>query len=156
MQPQIISFNCLLKNIAGKVLSSTYNREVLNVVDDENVMLLGLAKGLQNLTKGEKRRISLSAQDAYGFYDPKKVILYPRKYLPQDIRVGTSVTIVGKSGRSRIYKVIELYHHMVTLDENHPLAGQDLVFEIEALSVRPATQTEINESYNMVGVQILH
>lgn len=156
MYPQIISFNCLLKNTAGKVLSSTYNREVLTVVDDEQAMLLGLAKGLQNIAEGEKRKIPLSAQEAYGFYDPKKVILYPRKQLPKDIRVGTSVAIVGKSGKSRYYRVIELHSNMVSLDENHPLAGQDLIFEVEALSVRPATQKEIDESINMVRVQVLH
>lgn len=156
MNTQVISFNCVLKNLLGQVLSSSYNHDVLNAVDDEKSMLLGLAKNLQNIKKGEKRVIALSAQEAYGFYDPQKVILYPRRKLPKDIRRGGIVSIMGKSGKLRTYTVIELRSDMVSLDENHPLAGQDLVFEIEALAARSATRAEIQDSANMVGVQILH
>ena len=156
MNPQIISFNCLLKNGVGTVISNTYSRDVLTAIDDQKAMLLGLAKGLTNLRQGERRTISLSAGEAYGFYDPQKIILYPRKKLPRDIRKGTMVTIAGKSGTLRTYKVVELHSDMASLDQNHPLAGQDLVFEIEAISVRDATADEIDESANMVGVQKLH
>ena len=45
---------------------------------------------------------------------------------------------------------------MVSLDGNHPLAGQDLIFEIEALEVRDATPAEIDESVNIVSTQLLH
>lgn len=71
-------------------------------------------------------------------------------------RRGGMVSILGKSGKLRTYTVIELYSDMASLDENHPLAGQDLIFEIEALSVRAATRDEIHESLNMIGTQILH
>ncbi len=156
MNIQVISFNCLLKNKAGNFISSTYNREVLNTIQDEKAMLLGLAKGLQNLTKGEKRSISLSAAEAYGFYDPKKVILFPRKKLPKNLRPGDPVTIVSKTGVERTYKILQYHDDMVSLDGNHPLAGQDLIFEIEALEARDATQEEINESLNIVSGQLLH
>ncbi|MGZ3727435.1 MAG: aldehyde dehydrogenase family protein, partial [Pseudobdellovibrio sp.] len=152
MKTQIISFNCLLKNLTGQILSSSYNHDVLTAVDDEKAMLLGLAKNLQNIKKGEKRVISLSAQEAYGFYDPQKIILYPRRKLPQNIGRGSTVSIVGKSGKIRTYRVIELHNDMVSLDENHPLAGQDLIFEIEALAVRPATRDEIVKDKRSVGV----
>lgn len=157
MSAQIISFNCLLKNKAGQFISSTFNREVLTLVqDNQDLMLKGLAKGLQNLKKGEKRSISLDAVDAYGLYDPKKVILFPKKKLPQTLRTGESVTIVGKSGMQRTYKVLQFHDDMVSLDENHPLAGQDLIFEIEALDAREATTKEIDDSMNVVATQLLH
>lgn len=117
---------------------------------------MGLSKGLQNLKKGEKRNISLSAAEAYGFYDPNKVILYPMKKLPKDIRVGQTVTIVGKSGSSRTYTVIQFHSDFVSLDGNHPLAGQDLIFEIEALDVRDATIEEISSASNGISTQLLH
>ena len=69
-------------------------------------MLLGLSKGLQNLTKGEKRKISLRAEEAYGFYDPNKIILYPRKRLPLTIKVGDTVSILEKSGTLNSYAVV--------------------------------------------------
>ena len=146
----------MLKNKIGQFISQTCNREVLTSTHDEAAMLLGLSKGLQNLTKGEKRNISLSAEEAYGFHDPKKIILYPQKKLPMSIRTGDPVSIVGKSGTLRSYRVIQLHDGMVSLDGNHPLAGQDLIFEIEALEVRDATRNEIDQALNMISKQLLH
>lgn len=156
MNSQIISFNCVLKNNLGRLISFTYNHDVLTATDNAEAMLLGLAQGLQNLKKGEKRKISLSAQQAYGFYDPKKIILYPTQKLPKDCRIGQAISIVSKSGTIRNYRIIQFYNDMASLDGNHPLAGQDLVFEIEALDVREATSEEIKNSSNMLGSQLLH
>lgn len=157
MATQVISFNCLLKNKAGKVISSTYNHDVLTLIeDDERAMLYGLAKGLQDLKEGDKKLIELSAEQAYGLYDPEKVILYPRKLLPKDIILGQAISIVGKSGTRRHYTVDQFFGDMVRLDGNHPLAGQDLVFEVEVLAARKATAEEIDESKNPVSGQWLH
>lgn len=156
MSIQVISFNCLLKNKAGLVISSTYNRDVLTALEGESMMLQGLSHGLQNIMKGEKRSIALSAEEAYGLYDPKKVILYPRKKIPTTLRQGDVISIAGKSGAIRTYKVLQFHDDMVSLDGNHPLAGQDLVFEVEALAVREATAQEISDSLNNVSHQILH
>jgi FKBP-type peptidyl-prolyl cis-trans isomerase SlyD len=156
MSIQVISFNCLLKNKAGQFISSTFNRDVLNAVNHQQEVLSGLAKGLQNLTKGEKRSIALDAQEAYGLYDPKKVILFPKNSLPKNIKVGDAVTLVHKDGSRNLYKTLQFFGSMVSLDGNHPLAGQDLVFEIETLDVREATRKEIDESLNRMGAQLLH
>ncbi len=156
MSIQVISFNCLLKNAAGLLISSTYNREVLNAVDNQSDLLSGLIQGLQNLKKGDKRSINLTAKEAYGFYDPKKVILFPKKKLPKNLKAGDPVSIVGKSGNIHSYKVVQMHDDMVSLDANHPLAGQDLTFEIEALEARDATTAEIAASSNVVSDQLLH
>ncbi len=158
MSIQIISFNCVLKNKAGKLISSTVNRDVINSVQGQEALLKGLAQGLQNLKKGEKRLITLSAEEAYGFYDPKKVILFPRKKLAPQVllRDGDTISIVSKTGQARVYRVGKFHGDMVTLDGNHPLAGQDLVFDIEATAVRDATPGEIEESCNMISTQYLH
>lgn len=143
---QVISFNCILKNRAGKVISSTYNRDVLNGPGDSQVGLKGLAAGLQDLKVGDCRRIALKAEEAYGFYDPSKVILFPKKNLLGAPKIGATVSIRGKSGKIRSYKVLQILDSFVKLDGNHPLAGQDLIFEIEALSVRLASEEEIEEA----------
>ncbi|AZZ38134.1 peptidylprolyl isomerase [Bdellovibrio sp. qaytius] len=156
MNSQIISFNCILKNKAGSLISSTYNRDVLTVADASETMLLGLSQGLKDLKKGEHRKISISANEAYGFYDLQKIILYPVKKLAKDLRIGQTISIIGKSGNSRTYKVLEFHNDFISLDGNHPLAGQDLVFEIEALEVRDATSDEISASANRVGTTFFH
>lgn len=157
MSAQIISFNCVVKNKAGQFISSTYNREVLTVAEMQaSGVLYGLNKNLQNLKKGEKRTFAVQAEEAYGLYDPKKIILFPRKKLPNTVRKGELINIVGKSGAQRGYHVLELHSDLVSLDGNHPLAGQDLIFEIETLDARDATRQEIDDSINTVSLQLLH
>jgi FKBP-type peptidyl-prolyl cis-trans isomerase SlyD len=158
MSVQVISFNCILKDRVGSVISTTYNRDVITSIEGQSAVLSGLVQGLQNLKKGEKRSISLSAEKAYGFYDPKKVGLFPRKKITEDksLRFGETVSIASKSGQVRMYRVVEIYGDMVALDGNHPLAGQDLIFEIEAVEAREATADEITQSSNMISSQVLH
>lgn len=157
MRAQVISFNCVLKNKAGQLISSTYNREVLTLSEREpGGFLSGLNKNLQNLKKGEKRIIAVAAEEAYGLYDPQKVILFPRKKLPNTARKGDLINIVSKTGVQRSYRVLELHSDFASLDSNHPLAGQDLIFEIETLEARNATRQEIDESINPVACQLLH
>lgn len=156
MSPQIISFNCVLKNLAGHIISSTYNKDVLTSINDEHAVLLGLARGLQGLKEGERRRVQLSAEEAYGFYDPKKVVHFPREKQLRNVGLGKTVTIIGRTGASRVYKVIALHDDTVCLDANHPLAGQDLVFEIETLSARDATADEVAAASNQMSEQLLH
>lgn len=157
MVPQIISFKCTLKNAAGRLISQTYNREVLTVAESEqDGFLSGLNKNLQNLRKGEKRNFKLRAEEAYGLYDPAKIILFPRRKLPKSVVKGETIKIMSPSGVLRSYCAVDLHSDFVSLDGNHPLAGQDLVFEIEALDARDATPEDIEHSANRVSSQRLH
>ncbi len=156
MSIQVVSFNCILKSKTGQLISSTYNREVLAAQQIDGTLLKGLAREMQNLVQGEKRSISLSAQDAYGFYDPQKIILFPKKKLPRDVKIGETVHIAGTSGKIRTYKVVQFHDSIVSLDANHPLAGQDLIFEIDVISARDASIEEIAESGNPISHQLLH
>lgn len=158
MSVQVISFKCTLKNKVGNVISTTYNRDVITSTNAPQAILSGLVDGLQNLKKGEKRKITLTAEQAYGFYDPKKIVLFPRKKFGKEksLQYGESVSVVTKSGLVKMYRVVELYGDMVALDGNHPLAGQDLIFEIETTDARDATPDEIVESFNDLSSQVLH
>lgn len=157
MSIQVITFNCILKNKTGKLISSTYNKDVLNALEDTTSSnLRGLVSGLQNVSSGEKRTLFIKAEDAYGLYDPKKIILYPRKKLPKTICLNETLILTGKSGKQRSYRVLQILEDLVRLDENHPLAGQDLIFEIETLAVRNATPEEIDDANNCCSSQRLH
>lgn len=156
MSIQVVSFNCLLKNSTGQFISSTYNRDVLSAQPGDPGFLKGLAIKMQNLVMGEKRSIELSAEEAYGFYDPKKIILFPIEQLSRNIFVGETIRIAAKGGRIRSYRVIHLHGTMATLDFNHPLAGQDLIFEIDVISARDALDSEIAEAADLNPVNLLH
>ena len=143
---QVVSFHCVLKNKLGRIISSTFNQNVLTDGPRDAETLTALVEGLQDLEKGEKRKISLRADQAYGFYNPKLVITCPLEEMSTEtpIKLGEKVTYV-KNGKRTAYRVIGLSSESVTLDANHPLAGQDLVFEIEATEARAATLEEVGD-----------
>lgn len=148
MAIQVVSFNCVLKNNLGQVISSTFNQNVLTEGAAETPQVLqALSDGLKDLQKGEKRKVFLKAEEAYGFYNPKLVIVRPLEeiFMQGSLRQGEAISYI-KDGKSNSYRVLEISSDSVTLDGNHPLAGQDLVFEIETLAAREATAEEIFKS----------
>ncbi len=154
MKVQIVSFHCILKNKFGKILSSSFNHDVLTGTgSDGEQELVALAKGLQNLKTGEKRLISLNAAEAYGFYDPKKVLTMPRGVLSQfeKNKQTEAPVVLDVDGHPQSFRVVDMTPDNITLDGNHPFAGQDLIFEIETVSVRDATEEEILDSSSIAN-----
>lgn len=98
----------------------------------------------------------LEAKEAYGAYDAAKIILYPRKKLTDIRKIGETVSIVGKSGTVRNYKIMDFHDDMVRLDGNHPLAGQDILFEVEILKARTAKKSDLDEPINCISKQIFN
>lgn len=156
MNVQIVSFHCVLKNKLGKVISSTYNRDVLTSLEGAEDQLMALSEGLKDIRKGEKRQICVNAEEAYGFYDTSKVLEMSRDSLVggKKLRVGESVLYARAGKKAERFRVTKLSSDRITLDGNHPLAGQDLIFEIEATEVRDATPEEIRESLPEENVSI--
>ena len=140
MKVQIVSFHCVLKNNLGQFISSSFNQDVItNPQPGEVSMLPGFADALKTLKKGEKREITLTADQAYGFYDPNLVVDIPRSKLSRGKQLKLGDAVQGKflSDQSpRDYRVSSCSSKTVSLDGNHPLAGQDLVFNVEITSSR--------------------
>jgi FKBP-type peptidyl-prolyl cis-trans isomerase SlyD len=117
-----------------------------------------LSEGLRNLKEGEKRQILLSASQAYGFYDPSLIIQISRKKISHGtkLKVGDQVLLPAHGNMLRDFRVIQEDCRTVTLDGNHPLAGQDLIFLVEAVQIRDATPDEVEECRVETKVQLYH
>ncbi len=75
MTIQLVSFNCVLKNKLGRVISSTFNQNVLTYAESDQNEPIALVEALSNSRKGEKRKLCLRAEEAYGLYLPELVIV---------------------------------------------------------------------------------
>lgn len=135
MSAQIVSFRCTLKNRFGRVISTSVNQNVsTDLQGGSRAGLVGLMREMQNLTVGERREIFVNAQDAYGFYDPTRIHTVAVEEWPIDRNPHLGMEVPLADGL--LYRVIEIRADEIVLDANHPLAGQDLIFDIEATDVR--------------------
>jgi len=155
MSIQIISYRCNLKNRMGHTISSSVVRDVLLDPEGAQAPLKALSAGLRGIKKGEVRKISLHAHEAYGLYDPKLVLtrLLDESELEAPYKIDERVLVI-RDGVKIPMRVIHYSSDTVTLDGNHPLAGQDLVFEIQVLESRDATVEEIRDAD--LGLPLLH
>lgn len=148
MKAQIVSFHCVLRDKLGRVISSSFNQDVINQLEEGSDLLSGLVAGLQNVKKGEKRQIFVPADQAYGLYDPNLVVELPRTEFSRGAELEPGNEILTKckdDGHLRTFRVIEAAEYTVTIDGNHPLAGQDLTFEIEITAARDATDADYKD-----------
>lgn len=154
MTNQIVSFHCVLKDRLGHVISSSFNQNV-STGQDPSGHLRGFSRGMRDLKKGERRSIFVGAEEAYGFYDMTKVVELSRDDIPahDSVRIGDVVVMATREDAPPAqHRVIELRGDRITLDANHPLAGQDLIFEIEATDVRDETEFDNDESDDDVTI----
>jgi FKBP-type peptidyl-prolyl cis-trans isomerase SlyD len=96
------------------------------------------------MKEGEKRTIEVPAEEAYGPSDPNLIQKVPREYF-QGIQLERGLPLQAQTPEGQIINmiVVDFDDNTVTVDLNHPLAGRDLVFEIEVVNVREATPDEI-------------
>ena len=147
MSAQIVSFRCVMKNKLGQVLGSSFNHDVINQLDSSSGThdLEGLIAGLQNVKEGEKRQIAVPAGLAYGLYNPELLIELRTSELNPGVHFeigGTVVKQMGPRGESVVFRVVKSHNDFVVLDGNHPLAGQDLIFDIDVISAREAVEAD--------------
>jgi len=118
------------------VADSTAGKEPFSYIHGEHEIIPGLEKGLMGLKAGDKKRIVLAAADAYGSYDEKKKVSVPKANVPPETKVGSLL----HSEEGLEARVIQVTGDSVLLDMNHPLAGKNLVFDVNILKVeKPAS-----------------
>lgn len=94
-------------------------------------------QALLGMTAGERKTLTVPAEEAFGEYDAELVFTVPRGEFPGDIEpaVGDDLELVNDDGEGMVVTVVDLDEREVTLDANHPLAGEALTFEVELLEI---------------------
>jgi FKBP-type peptidyl-prolyl cis-trans isomerase 2 len=113
------------------VVESTVGKEPISYTQGNSEVLPGLEKALAGLKAGDKKHVTLSADEAYGSYDEKKKVTVTKEQVPPEAKVGTRL----RSSNGMEAKVVSIDGNAVVVDTNHPLAGKSLVFDITVLKV---------------------
>ncbi len=100
-----------------------------------------IEEALIGMAPGEQKTVVIPAAAAFGEYDEERVFTVPRADLPDDmpVEVGEELVLTGEEGEDELaVTVVEASAESVTFDANHPLAGEDLTFEITLTEILPA------------------
>lgn len=121
----------------GTIFDSSEGREPLEFVVGSGQIIPGLDVALTGMSVGEKKTVTIDPENAYGPIEPAARQAVPRAEIPADIplELGMQLQVQTPDGHAMPVTVVELTDDSVTLDANHPLAGQDLTFDFELVSI---------------------
>lgn len=121
----------------GQVFDSSLEREPIEFEIGSGRVIPGVDKGVIGMKPGEKKEVDVPPQEGYGEYEQKLLIDVPMDKMPKDIKpdVGMRLQMINNMGQPLPVLVTEVNDESVKLDANHPLAGKDLVFNIELVEV---------------------
>jgi FKBP-type peptidyl-prolyl cis-trans isomerase SlyD len=142
-QDAVVSIHYTLTDDSGKTLDSSAGGEPLAYLHGNGNLIPGLERELEGKSVGDRFSVKIPAADAYGEYDKALVQRVPRRALKGigNLQVGMQLQAQGSQGPRQV-TVTQIAGDMVTVDANHPLAGQNLNFEVEVAEVRAATEEE--------------
>jgi FKBP-type peptidyl-prolyl cis-trans isomerase SlyD len=125
--------------VDGKTVDSSRNGQPLAFVVGTRQIIPGLEEQLMGLHAGDKKKVVVPPEKAYGPVRPDAIQKVPRKNFRdiKDLKVGMTVTARGQ-GNVIQARVVEVGKDNVSLDMNHPLAGKTLNFDVEIVSVEKA------------------
>lgn len=104
----------------------------------EAILFPQIDEAIVGMTPGEKKKVHIPAAEGFGEYDREKVFTVPRADLPDDLvpEVGDELVLSNEEDEELGVTVMETTDDSVTFDANHPLAGEDLTFEVELVSIQ--------------------
>jgi FKBP-type peptidyl-prolyl cis-trans isomerase 2 len=121
----------------GTEFDSSAGRAPLEFTVGSGQIIPGLDRALPGMTVGEKKTVTIAPEDAYGARHPDASQAVPRDQIPAEIplAVGTALQMRTPNGGMVQVTVTEVTEDSVTLDANHALAGRDLTFAFEIVSI---------------------
>jgi FKBP-type peptidyl-prolyl cis-trans isomerase 2 len=121
----------------GSQFDSSAGREPLEFEMGAGMVIPGFEAGVQAMEVGEKKSIHIPAVEAYGEKREDMVMEFERTQLPEGLEpeVGMGLQMQGPQGQPVPVQIAAVTETTVTIDANHPLAGQNLNFELELVSV---------------------
>ena len=141
---KVVSIHYTLRNNEGKVLDSSEGRDPLNYIQGTGQLIPGMEEALEGKASGDKFEINVKPEKGYGTRNESLVVEVPRTaFGKNDVQKGMQF----QTEKGDVVTVTDVGKEKVTVDANHPLAGEDLNFSVEVMEVRDATPTELEHGH---------
>ena len=121
----------------GTTFDTSLQHEPLEFTLGAGELIPGFEQAVLGMAPGESRTTTIPTDQAYGPHHPERVIDVERHHLPADLQptIGQRLQMTRQDGSTLTVVVAAATEEQVTLDANHPLAGQDLIFEIMLVEI---------------------
>jgi len=121
----------------GETFDSSEGRQPLEFTVGQGMVIKGFDDGVKGMKVGDKKTINIPVVDAYGPVNPEMLIEFPKERFPEGMNpeVGMPLNMTNNNGENFRVVIAEVKPESVILDANHPLAGEDLVFDVELVSI---------------------
>ncbi|MGB5622390.1 MAG: peptidylprolyl isomerase [Gammaproteobacteria bacterium] len=141
----VVSIHYKLTNEAGEELDCSAGQDPLSYLHGTNSLIPGLESALTGQTAGDKLQVTVQPGDAYGDVNPELVQTVPISAFdsPENVKAGVQFQAQGPDGQMQLITVQEVTDDGVTINANHPLAGQVLHFDVTIENVREASAEEV-------------
>jgi FKBP-type peptidyl-prolyl cis-trans isomerase 2 len=123
--------------ISGDTFDSSEGREPLEFEVGGGMVIKGFDDGVTGMAVGEKKTVNIAAEEAYGVKNEEMVIEFPKTNFPPDMQLEVGLPLMMRNGQGQNFQVvvIEIKEETVILDANHPLAGKELIFDLELVEI---------------------
>ena len=121
----------------GTTFDSSAGRSPLEFTVGSGSVIKGFDDGVQGMTVGEKKTIEIPFLEAYGPEDPSMIIEFPIERLPEDLKpeIGMQLNMNNAEGQQFAVTITDITDENIILNANHPLAGKDLIFDLELVEI---------------------
>ena len=121
----------------GSVFDSSRDREPLEFELGSGMMIAGFDAAVTGMNVGETKIAEIPSAEAYGEHNEEMVISVPKTQLPEGLNpeVGQQLGMQQPNGQSIPVRVTKVETESIEIDANHPLAGKDLVFDLELVEI---------------------
>lgn len=140
---QVVSLHYTLKNDDGDIIDSSEGLPTLDFIYGMGAVIKGLEKALANKQVGDSFNVSIPPEDAYGFERIENIQSIPLSQFEDPSSIQPGVQFQLDNGALAVVQSVS--KESVTLDMNHPLAGQTLHFDISIENLRDASEKEISD-----------
>jgi FKBP-type peptidyl-prolyl cis-trans isomerase SlyD len=147
-EKKVVSIHYKLTDDDGKVLDSSENDQPLVFIYGIGMLIPGLEKALEGKVTGDKLKVSVNPEEAYGERDEGLTQMVPKSQFDEEetLQLGMQFQVETEQG-VLVVTVIEVTDTEVKIDGNHPLAGMKLHFDVSVGEIREATDEEIDHGH---------